>query len=62
MEMIYDRYASAIYGIIHRIVRNETVAEELLQEVFLKTWNSHSQYKASGERLIACGTTMRRPP
>jgi RNA polymerase sigma-70 factor, ECF subfamily len=52
MEMIYDRYASAIYGIIHRIVQNETVAEELLQEVCLKIWNSHSQYKASGERLF----------
>jgi len=52
MELIYDRYASAVYGIIHRIVQNEKLAEEILLEVYLKIWDSHSQYKASGERLF----------
>ena len=52
MEMIYDRYASAIYGVLYRIIPNEAIAEDLLQHVFLKIWNSHAQLKDSKERLL----------
>jgi len=52
MEMIYDRYASAIYGVLYRIVPNEAVAEDLLHQVCLKIWNNHAQLRDSGERLL----------
>ena len=39
MGELYDRYGRVAYSVIVRIVRNEGVAEELLQETFLRIWN-----------------------
>ncbi len=47
-EMLYDRHASSIYNILIRIVRDENVAEELLQETFWQVWQKASQYNAKG--------------
>ncbi|WP_090626394.1 RNA polymerase sigma-70 factor [Parapedobacter indicus] len=35
---VYDRYSRAIYGNILRLVHDETVADDLLQDVFVKIW------------------------
>lgn len=37
---LYDQYCGALNGIILRIVRNENVAEEILQNTFLKIWDN----------------------
>ena len=37
---LYDRYSRVVYGLILRMVRNSALAEDLLQEVFLKVWKS----------------------
>ncbi len=37
---MYDKYSRLIYGLILRMVRNSALAEDLLQEVFLKVWKS----------------------
>lgn len=36
---LYDRYGRAVYSLILRIVRNTAVAEDLVQETFLRIWN-----------------------
>ena len=36
---LYDRYGRLLYTIIFRIVNNPGVAEDLVQETFLKAWN-----------------------
>jgi len=51
MERLYDTYASAMYGVIYRIVQNEELAEDLLQQACLKIWNRFGQFKKSGGRL-----------
>jgi RNA polymerase sigma-70 factor (ECF subfamily) len=35
----YDRYGAITYSLIVRITRNASVAEDLVQEVFLRLWN-----------------------
>ncbi len=35
---LYDRYSRPIYGNIFRLVRDEFVADDLLQDVFVKIW------------------------
>lgn len=39
MGDLYDRYGRIMYSLIFRIVRNTSVAEDLVQETFLRIWN-----------------------
>jgi len=39
MAELYDRYGRLTYSIIYRVVRNTAVAEDLVQETFLRVWN-----------------------
>jgi len=47
-EALYDRYASQVYGVIVRIVRNNAIADELLQETFWQIWQSAPKYEEQG--------------
>jgi RNA polymerase sigma-70 factor (ECF subfamily) len=51
MEILYDNYSGVLYGVLYRIVQHDEIAEELLQDVFLKIWNQFRQYDASRGRL-----------
>ena len=35
----YDRYGRAVYALILRVVRDTGIAEDLVQETFLRVWN-----------------------
>ncbi|MBV6645635.1 MAG: sigma-70 family RNA polymerase sigma factor [Cyclobacteriaceae bacterium] len=48
---LYENYSSAIYGVIIRIVPEQELAEEVLQDTFLKIWNKVDQYQAGKGRL-----------
>lgn len=39
MSGLYQRYGRIMYSLILRIVRNDAVAEDLVQEAFLRIWN-----------------------
>ena len=52
MTLLYDNYAAAIYGVILRIVKSEAVAEDVMQESFVKIWTSFEQYDAEKGRLF----------
>jgi RNA polymerase sigma-70 factor, ECF subfamily len=39
MAELYDRFGRLAYTVIHRVVRNTAVAEDLCQETFLRIWN-----------------------
>jgi RNA polymerase sigma-70 factor (ECF subfamily) len=36
---LYDRYGRIIYSLILHVVRNQAIAEDLVQETFLRVWN-----------------------
>ena len=42
---LYDAYHKALYGVLHRIVENEELAADLLQEAFIKFWNHAQRYE-----------------
>ncbi len=52
LEILYDNYSAAMYGVIHRIVQNDALAEDLLQDAFVKIWNNFLQYDSSKGRLF----------
>ena len=41
---LYDRHSRLLYGLILRIVRDRSEAEEILQEVFVVVWNRVTTY------------------
>lgn len=44
-SLLYDNYSSALYGIINTIVKDDEVAQDILQDVFVKIWKSVASYK-----------------
>lgn len=51
-DLLYNQYKGALYGSIKRIVKNEDVAEEVLQDAFLKIWNKIDTYDREKGRLF----------
>lgn len=64
LSTLYDKYSGALYGVIIRICRNEALAEDLLQETFIKIWQKIDSYDAEKGRFytwayrIARNTTL----
>jgi len=48
---LYDRYSKALFSIILPIIPQQEIAEDVLQEVFLKIWQNIKLYDASKGRL-----------
>jgi RNA polymerase sigma-70 factor (ECF subfamily) len=42
----YRRHSGAVHGLARRILRDETLAEEITQEVFLRLWNNPEKFDA----------------
>ncbi len=43
---VYARHSGAVNGLARRILRDETLAEEITQEVFLRLWNNPEKFDA----------------
>ena len=50
--IIYDNYSPVLYGVILKIVKSEQVAEDVLQETFIKIWKNADAYDSSKGRLF----------
>ncbi len=52
MGFLYDHYSKALFNIIYRIVENQEMSEDVLQECFVKIWNGISQYEGTRGTLF----------
>ena len=52
LSELYERYSAALFGVISRLVNDDHLAEDILQEAFLKIWNNASAYDGSKGRLF----------
>lgn len=46
LEVLYDRYSRAVFSFAMRILQDRAAAEELLQEVFFRTWKQAHLFSA----------------
>jgi RNA polymerase sigma-70 factor (ECF subfamily) len=51
-EALYDMYSASLFGVIVRIVNDEALAEDILQDTFVRIWNSFSSYSTEKGRLF----------
>jgi RNA polymerase sigma-70 factor, ECF subfamily len=47
LSALYDRYSRTVFGVGLKILGDRSMAEELVQEVFLKVWRSSSTFDPS---------------
>ena len=52
MSYLYDKYGAALYGAALRIIQEEEVTQEVVQDIFLKIWKKIELYNAKKGRLF----------
>lgn len=52
MSLLYDQYSAALFGVALRIVKSEALAEDVLQDAFLKIWKSGASYDSKRGTLF----------
>ncbi len=51
-EALYDMYSKSLFGVLLKMVNDQELAENLLQQSFLKIWRSIDCYDAAKGRLF----------
>lgn len=51
-ERIYERYSESTFGVINSVLQDKELAEEVLQDVFIKIWNNAESYNSSKGRFF----------
>lgn len=51
-EYLYDTYKKSLLGVIFTIVKDDAIAEEILQDAFIKAWNNADSYNSSKGRFF----------
>lgn len=50
--LLYDHYADALFGVAIKVTKDEVLAQDVLQESFVKIWKNAHKYDASKARLF----------
>ncbi len=51
-QKIYEMYSDNTFGVINTIIKDETISEEILQDVFIKIWNNAGSYSEKKGRFF----------
>lgn len=51
-ETLYSMYGESMHGVIYNIVRDHDIADEVVQDVFIKAWHNASSYSAEKGRFF----------
>lgn len=60
LSQLYDRYNGIMKALILRIIRNDTEADDLLQEVFMEMWNQAKNFSAEKGKPLGWMVTLTR--
>ena len=53
LEGLYDRYSILVYSVALRILRDQILAEDVTQEVFLRLWRRPQSYDPARGRFVS---------
>jgi len=60
LEELYNRYERLVYSFAYRLTQNSQMAEDIIQEVFTKIWNSNALYTEDKGKFTSWLLTITR--
>ncbi len=52
ISLLYDNYANTLYGVAYKVVKDEELAEDVVQESFIKIWKKADSYDPTKAKLF----------
>ncbi|MCD2260261.1 RNA polymerase sigma factor [Psychroserpens luteolus] len=52
LNLLYENYADSLYGVILKVTTNEELAQDALQETFVKVWKNSKKYDSKKAKLF----------
>jgi RNA polymerase sigma factor (sigma-70 family) len=52
INLLYENYANSLYGVILKVTNNEELAQDALQETFVKVWKNSKKYDSKKAKLF----------
>lgn len=52
LDLLYENYSNSLYGVILKITINEEIAQDALQETFIKVWKNAHKYDPKKAKLF----------
>ena len=52
VELLYDRYGDALFGLAMRIVKDEALAKDVVQDSFVKVWKKHQSFDPKKSKIF----------
>jgi RNA polymerase sigma factor (sigma-70 family) len=52
LNLLYENYADSLYGVILQVTKNEELAQDALQETFVKVWKNSKKYDSKKAKLF----------
>lgn len=52
LNLLYENYSDSLYGVIYKVTNNKEIAEDALQETFVKVWKNAKKYDSKKAKLF----------
>jgi len=52
ISLLYENYSESLYGVILKVTVNEEIAQDALQETFVKVWKNAKKYDSKKAKLF----------
>ncbi len=52
ISLLYEHYGDTLYGVAFKVVRDEDLAQDVLQESFVKIWKKSDSYDSTKAKLF----------
>ncbi|HKK11853.1 MAG TPA: sigma-70 family RNA polymerase sigma factor [Flavobacteriaceae bacterium] len=52
LNLLYQNYSDSLYGVILKVTNNEELAQDALQETFVKVWKNSKKYDSKKAKLF----------
>lgn len=52
ISLLYEHYGDTLYGVAYKVVKDEELAQDVLQESFVKIWKKGDSYDATKAKLF----------